>query len=191
MTERINRRDQIVEVASRLFMEHGYSATSVRQIAEEVGCTEAALYYHFKEGKRELLESVVQCNLPNLIGGVQACEAAESLHEFIVCFARGMAKKAQTRLNEKMRWIVAEFPKFTEDERILLNNKHRAFREALEDQIRRFVQNEAETQFIASTLVLTMFGYSHMMVTIDTNSYINFELDQFIEMLAGRLAQGR
>jgi AcrR family transcriptional regulator len=191
MTERINRRDQIVEAASRLFVEHGYNATSVRQIAEAVGCTEAALYYHFKEGKRELLESVVQCNLPDLIGAVEACEAAESLHDFIVCFMRDLAKKARTSLTEKMRWLMAEFPKFTEEERILLNNKHRVFREALEDQIRRFVPDESEVQFIASALVLTLFGYSHMMVTLDTNSYINFDLDEFIEMLADRLAQGR
>ena len=191
MTERINRRDQIIDVAARLFMDQGYSATSVRQIAEEVGCTESALYYHFKEGKRELLEVVVQCNLPNLIAGVQACEGVESLYDFIVCFAHDLAAKAATRLNEKLRWFVADFPKFTEEERVLLNNKHEAFRKALEAQIRRFVPDEIEVQFIATTLVMTLFGYSHMAGTIETNSYINFELDQFITMLADRLAQGR
>ncbi|MBN1563734.1 MAG: TetR/AcrR family transcriptional regulator [Anaerolineae bacterium] len=187
----MNRRDQIITVASRLFMAQGYHATSVRQIAEEVGCTEAALYYHFKEGKRELLETVVLCNAPDLIGSVETCADAASLYDFIVCFMSDLAAKAATRLSEKMRWLMAEFPKLTEDERGLLNTKHRVFRDALVGQIRRFVADEVEVQFIASTLVLTLFGYSHMVVTIDTSHYINVEMGEFITMLADRLARGR
>ncbi len=47
--KRQNRRDLIIETAAELFQEQGYDATSVRQIAAAVGCSEAALYYLFKE----------------------------------------------------------------------------------------------------------------------------------------------
>jgi len=68
MTEdqKTNRRDLIVETAARLFIEQGYTATSVRRIAEAVGCTEAALYYHFKDGKRQLLQAVVESEISQL-----------------------------------------------------------------------------------------------------------------------------
>ena len=67
MPERINRRDNIVDAAAHLFVQNGYDATSVRQIADVVGVTEAALYYHFKDGKRELMQAVLECNMPDLM----------------------------------------------------------------------------------------------------------------------------
>jgi len=41
-------RAEILEVAAELFTEQGYDATSLRQIAERLGITKAALYYHFR-----------------------------------------------------------------------------------------------------------------------------------------------
>ena len=40
-------RDQILDVALDLFIEQGYDKTSLRQIAEPLGFTQAAIYYHF------------------------------------------------------------------------------------------------------------------------------------------------
>ncbi|MEU8145027.1 helix-turn-helix domain-containing protein [Nonomuraea sp. NPDC048901] len=40
-------RAEIQEAALTLFTEHGYDATSMREIAEQLGITKAALYYHF------------------------------------------------------------------------------------------------------------------------------------------------
>jgi len=188
MVERTNRRDAIIEVASRLFLERGYAATSVRQIAEEVGVTEAALYYHFKAGKRELLEAVVQCNMPDLIGAVEACQRAETLHDFIVGFARGLAARAREHMNDKMRWLIAEFPNLNEEERALLRAKYLAFRDALRGQVRRFVSDEREAQFIASALLFVMFGYGQLMITLDMQSVIDFDTDDFVERLAQRFA---
>src|SRR5262249_42051183 len=55
--ERDTRR-RIQQVALELFGEHGYEATSLREIAERLGVTKAALYYHFKT-KDEIIESLV------------------------------------------------------------------------------------------------------------------------------------
>ncbi|MCH6470351.1 TetR/AcrR family transcriptional regulator [Sinomonas terrae] len=54
-------RERIQAVALRLFSEQGYESTSMRQIAEELGFTKAALYYHFKSKEdivRALLETM-------------------------------------------------------------------------------------------------------------------------------------
>ena len=120
MVERTNRRDMIIAEASRLFVEQGYAATSVRQIAEAVGCTEAALYYHFKEGKRELLQAVIECNIPDLLHAVDECSAAPSLHDFVLCFMRRMVNKAQKHMVSQLRWIFTEFPNLTDEERLPL-----------------------------------------------------------------------
>ncbi len=40
-------RERILDVALDLFTEQGFDGTSLRQIAEQLGVTKAALYYHF------------------------------------------------------------------------------------------------------------------------------------------------
>ena len=46
----------ILDTAQRLFDEQGYDATSLRQIAEAVGMTKAAVYYHYPAKEHLLLE---------------------------------------------------------------------------------------------------------------------------------------
>ena len=52
-------RARIQQVALELFAEHGYDKTSLREIAERLDVTKAALYYHFKS-KEDIVESLVQ-----------------------------------------------------------------------------------------------------------------------------------
>jgi len=40
-------RERILDAALSLFAEKGYDATSMREIAEQLHITKAALYYHF------------------------------------------------------------------------------------------------------------------------------------------------
>src|SRR5579871_4362760 len=49
-------RERILDVALDLFNEQGYDKTSLREIAEQLGVTKAALYYHFERKEDILLE---------------------------------------------------------------------------------------------------------------------------------------
>ncbi|WP_086765926.1 TetR/AcrR family transcriptional regulator [Streptomyces bobili] len=52
-----NTRQRIQDVALDLFAEQGYEKTSLREIAEHLDVTKAALYYHFKT-KEEIIVSI-------------------------------------------------------------------------------------------------------------------------------------
>jgi AcrR family transcriptional regulator len=56
---RAGTRQRIQSVALELFAEQGYDKTSLREIAERLGVTKAALYYHFKS-KEDIVASLVQ-----------------------------------------------------------------------------------------------------------------------------------
>ncbi len=51
-------RARILSVALELIADHGFAATSTREIAERLGFTKAALYYHFRT-KDDLLAAIV------------------------------------------------------------------------------------------------------------------------------------
>lgn len=51
-------RELAQQVALRLFTEQGYEATSLRQIADELGINKASLYYHF-DGKEAIVQSLL------------------------------------------------------------------------------------------------------------------------------------
>ena len=51
-------RERIQAIALELFAEQGYEKTSLREIAERLGVTKAALYYHFKS-KEDIVQSLV------------------------------------------------------------------------------------------------------------------------------------
>ncbi|MDI3406821.1 helix-turn-helix domain-containing protein [Streptomyces sp. B-S-A6] len=54
-----NTRQRIQDVALELFAERGYEKTSLREIAERLEVTKAALYYHFKT-KEDILDSLFE-----------------------------------------------------------------------------------------------------------------------------------
>lgn len=54
------RRQQILDIAKRLFAEKGYHATSMRELNKEIGMAEALTYHYFPGGKLEILKSVLQ-----------------------------------------------------------------------------------------------------------------------------------
>jgi AcrR family transcriptional regulator len=51
-------RQRILEVSARLFAQKGYSQTSVRDIAKELGIANPSIYHHFKS-KAEVLEELL------------------------------------------------------------------------------------------------------------------------------------
>jgi AcrR family transcriptional regulator len=56
---RSDTREKIRSVALELFAERGYDKTSLREIAEHLGVTKAALYYHFKS-KEDIVTSLFE-----------------------------------------------------------------------------------------------------------------------------------
>jgi AcrR family transcriptional regulator len=76
-------RDRIVEVATRLFAERGYDATSIEAVLEETGASRGSLYHHFasKEALFEAAFAAVETSIgERVIAAVaDASDATEEL----------------------------------------------------------------------------------------------------------------
>jgi AcrR family transcriptional regulator len=55
----VDTRTRLLSTALRLFTEHGVEGTSLQMIADALGVTKAAVYYHFKT-KDEITEAVAE-----------------------------------------------------------------------------------------------------------------------------------
>jgi AcrR family transcriptional regulator len=183
MADRINRKDLIVEVASDLFLKQGFEATSIRQIADEVGVTEAALYYHFKEGKRELLQAVFACQMPNFKHVLEACQGAESLQDLIQRYGQAMAIIAP-QVIPRIRWLISEYPNLEQSERDFIHHKQVAFHDGLAELIEPFVGDKDAANALAWTLICIKLGHSQLFGSLELQSVVDFPLKSLIETLA-------
>ena len=69
-TGKLNRRTDILRAAEKLMRSRGLSGVTTRQISQEVGCSEGALYVHFN-GRLKLLLAMLEENLPDMLEPLQ------------------------------------------------------------------------------------------------------------------------
>ncbi|MER7750675.1 helix-turn-helix domain-containing protein [Kitasatospora sp. NPDC097643] len=94
---RSDTRARIIEVSLELFSEQGYEQTSLREIADRLGVTKAALYYHFKTKDDIVLGIVERMAAPmdeTIAWGRTQSWSPEMRDELIRRFADGMAERA-------------------------------------------------------------------------------------------------
>lgn len=69
--------DKILDTAARIFSEHGYNGTSMREIAETLNITKAALYYHFP-GKEQIFMACLSRSLEQVVSGLEKLVAEDT-----------------------------------------------------------------------------------------------------------------
>jgi AcrR family transcriptional regulator len=87
---RSDTRARIQQVALELFAEQGYDKTSLREIAERLDVTKAALYYHFKS-KEDIVRSLVE----DYFGQIDA----------LIAWAKTQPRTAETRREILSRYV--------------------------------------------------------------------------------------
>jgi AcrR family transcriptional regulator len=89
-------RDRILDEAQVLFSERGYVGTPVQQVADRLGITKAALYYHFPQGKAEIFVDLMRRHLRRFHRGLEAAVLS--------------APTARGQLEAMAEWIAAQAP---------------------------------------------------------------------------------
>lgn len=70
-------RERVLAAAEQLFIERGYTAVTLRDIAEVIGIRQASLYYHVPGGKEQLFVEVTERALRRHRAGLESAIAAE------------------------------------------------------------------------------------------------------------------
>lgn len=187
MAHKINRQELIVAKATELFIAQGYNATSVRQIAEAAGCTDAALYYHFRDGKRALFQAVIEANLPDFIALLEPCRNAASLPELIGKIGNGLASDAP--LWGRISWLVREFPNLSAEEKKLAHQGYIVFQVELARLILPFMSDEAQAVQTSWLVICALFGYAQTFLHLEVHTIVEFPFEDFKARLAQLFSQ--
>lgn len=71
-----SKKEQIYEAAARLFRDKGYQATSMRDLAKEVGLRASSLYNHFPS-KSDVLREICTNNAQRFLSGMLEVESLQ------------------------------------------------------------------------------------------------------------------
>ncbi len=89
----VDTRQRLIDVAVDLFTRHSFAGTSLQMIADEMGFTKAAIYYHFRT-REELLAAVVEPMREQLSAIVTAAESQRTANARAEHMLRGYAELA-------------------------------------------------------------------------------------------------
>lgn len=112
-TRRVPKRQQLIDGAYKVFMEHGFEGASVDEIARAAGASKATLYSYFPD-KRQLFEAVVQSRCGQQ--GVICCEGTgEPIETTLRHLAQAFVRFLNSRPAQEMfRVCIAEAGRFPE-----------------------------------------------------------------------------
>ncbi len=151
------RRDEVLDVALKIFAAQGYRATTIEDIANELAFTPAALYYYFKS-KQSLLELIVSRPIDALT------EQAESVMQLDVS-ALDRLREAITRhvrlITERQEWfsvMLREQIELQPTQLAEIDKKNRAYRVFLTKLIDEAVREGSLATTNSSVVTLIIVG---------------------------------
>jgi TetR/AcrR family transcriptional regulator len=105
------RKEEILDVATRLFAERGYEGTSMNDVAERVGMRKASLFYHFAT-KDSLYEAVLERLVASLQVALEEIyvssgtyeDRLDAVTEMLVTVLASHPYAARLLLREAMDW---------------------------------------------------------------------------------------
>lgn len=187
--EKQNLKNGILESASELFMKNGYTATSIKQIAKAAGCTTAALYYYYEDGKLQILEAVIQDTIVGkFLPVLEQIKGKDSLEEMLLAFGEMMCDEAP-QVAERLSWIMLEFDHLDESAQNIVRKSQMKFHQSFHDEVARFIPEDAEkAKIIASIVQFCYFGFAQFSSKFGMAA-IEFDFDRFSRTVAKSLSQ--
>jgi AcrR family transcriptional regulator len=132
-------RERILDVALELFNEQGYDKSSLREIAERLEVTKAALYYHFERKEDILLELHLRLHA---LGRDLLDELDRLDEEQVVAAWPQLLDRFIDQVLANRDVFVLHQRNQSAFEKLGQNKRHQAENEDMEQRFRRFLAND-------------------------------------------------
>lgn len=189
-------RQQILDAALKICSEKGYSKTTFVDIANEIGLTKGAVYWHFKT-KPELLAAMIS------YGEEKQYNLFENMMlESVADLRRGIAEFANTFVSDEEAWKFEFFCGFQiEWSTELMAEVHEKLAELRVDPMKEFeeklvrlqeksaLSREKDARSLALCFASSWIGAMHLAMygEYDRNKFVEVVLESF-DLLFGQLS---
>jgi TetR/AcrR family transcriptional regulator, cholesterol catabolism regulator len=149
------RKDVIIAKAAKLFREKGFSATSMRDLAEHVGVEAASLYNHISS-KAEILQEICFKVANNFLSHIEEVDAA---HENSIGKVEAILRfhiKQMIDNYEEVYVSDREWKHLTDPYLSNMQGQRRAYRQRIASIIEQGIQRNEIKNIDAPTVVLIM-----------------------------------
>lgn len=190
-------RKQILDASLKLFSEKGFARTSVRDIAQVAGITDAAIYYHFAS-KRDLFEALIEER--GFTAALEELERVEIMvgpREALPLMATGALEfiyRNRDLMKVLMVEALAEDPVATEEYRVLRDRWARAEARILRYYAERGMLRTEAIEDLATQLIVTVLGafgdYLMMAQTVPAPETLPPELRKRVDVAMQHIVQG-
>ncbi len=149
-------KQRVLDAAEQLFMQRGYNAVTLRDIAGALGIRQASLYYHFPEGKEQIYDEIAErLFLRHREGMEQAIQAAgPDLAAQLRAVGRWFITQPRVSLSSMMH---TDMPALSEERaRALRQMAYRCLFEPLRNAFRA-ANERGETRFVTPDVIAGAF----------------------------------
>lgn len=153
-------KEALIQTASRLFQEQGFSATGLNQIVKESNTAKGSLYFYFPKGKNELAVAAINeasSNTENFMADIlHSDESLEiRLHKLVDAFGYAL-ENSEFNQGCPICTITLEAASKNESIRIASDNAYNSWQNLLELHLN--ANNISDAKDVASSLISLLEG---------------------------------
>lgn len=180
----------ILAHASELFRQSGFAATTVKQIAQAAGCTNAALYYYFPQGKTQIMHEVVQRSLRTIDQVADAVGSAADLGQFFARLAQ-IVGGTMPGVARELGWLLVEFSRLPEVDQQFVQGQILTLHRAVAVGLAQFTATPEEAVRMAWLIICAFFGYELLFLTMGIAAADAPSLQEFGQSMGNALTGSR
>jgi AcrR family transcriptional regulator len=157
---KVRDRQQLIDVAARIFAERGFEAARLEDIAAELGVLKGSLYYHVS-GKGELLYLVVLRILVPMIDSLEAVNATDApAREKLAAAVRAHLRHFDEYYRESlMLFVERALPLLSREHRRDIFDRYRRYEALLHGLLQSGIEaGEFRADLDVNVLVLSLLG---------------------------------
>jgi AcrR family transcriptional regulator len=153
----IDRKEEIMKIATMLFSEGGYDNTSTRELAKAVELSVAGLYYFF-HNKEEILFNILDSCMAKLLGNVESGIKKDDDPQTNI--ARVIEHMVIDVVEQKMQigLLIKESNRLNPEQLEIINNKKRDMVKLIKNEISRINDQDRLKHFNLTFLTFALIA---------------------------------